>query len=310
MDGAITVQGVLALQHLKLLTKNQLKALLFIEEPQFSLAQLVTEIGRGSVTKRALQLAQDFAFRQLEALNRHRITPLLLTDPRYPHLLRSIADPPIILYSKGDISKLSARKPVTIIGSRTASAYSSEVARRLGYLFSASPFAVVSGLAVGIDAAAHRGALDVADGCTIAVLANSLDSIYPKENTGLAQEILDRGGCLVSEQPPGAVLRKSHFIQRNRIQSALSYAAILVQSAINGGSMHTMKFAAEQGRILAAYEHHSADAQYAGNQKVIQMMRGFALNNPESIVELQKMVSIQTFSAHVPSQSSQLALNL
>jgi DNA processing protein len=291
MRDTITVRDVLALQHLKTLSNDQIRDLLSHQEGPFSLDVLIRQFGRGVGERRELERAQDVADRQLERYEQLGVSSILIDDPRYPHLLREIPNPPLLLYSRGNILPLNTMMPVAIIGSRKATPHGLSIARRLGKLFSTDSFAVVSGLAIGCDIAAHRGALDTANGYTVAVLANSLDSIYPKENSKWADEIVERGGCLISEQPIDTTLRRTHFILRNRIQSGISHAVILVQSERTGGSMHTMKFAREQGRVLAAYDHGSTGAEYGGNQLVLEGMGGFPLNSPASIDELKQRVS-------------------
>lgn len=286
----ITVRDVIALQHLKVLSNDQICTLLFRQEEPVSLDVVVRQFGKGVGERRELERAQDAADRQVERNEQLGVSSILMDDPRYPHLLKEIPNPPLILYSRGNIAPLNNLMPVAIIGNRKATPHGLVIAHRLGQLFSTDSFGVVSGLAAGCDTAAHRGTLDT-DGYTVAVLANSLDSIYPKENSRLADEIIGRGGCLVSEQPIGTTLHTSHFVLRNRIQSGISYAVILVQSERTGGSMHTMKYAQEQGRMLAAYDHGPTAAEYGGNQLVLDRMGGIPLNSPASIDELEQRVS-------------------
>ena len=150
---------------------------------------------------------------------------------------------------KGDAEAL--RVPcVAIVGSRAASPYALEVARRLGADLARRNVAVVSGMARGVDSAAHRGALE-GGGMTIAVFGCGVDVIYPPEHRGLADRILERG-ALVSEFPPGTPPRREHFPQRNRIISGLSLAVVIVEAAEKSGSLITADFAMEQGRAVLA----------------------------------------------------------
>lgn len=170
-------------------------------------------------------------------------------DSRFPALLAAIHDPPETLWIRGDIDIL--RTPaVAIVGSRAASAYALEVARRLGADLARRNITIVSGMARGIDSAAHRGALD-AGGLTIAVFGCGVDVIYPPEHQGLAAEITERG-ALLSEFPPGMPPLKHHFPQRNRIISGLSLAVVIVEAAEGSGSLITADFALEQGRTVLA----------------------------------------------------------
>jgi DNA processing protein len=170
-------------------------------------------------------------------------------DCRFPTALAAIHDPPEALWIHGDPDALRA-PAVAIVGSRAASAYALEVARRLGADLARRNIAVVSGMARGVDSAAHRGALE-GGGLTIAVFGCGVDVIYPPEHRGLASRIAERG-ALVSEFPPGMPPLKQHFPQRNRIISGLSLAIVIVEAAEGSGSLITADFALEQGRTVLA----------------------------------------------------------
>jgi len=170
-------------------------------------------------------------------------------DVRFPTALAAIHDPPQTLWIKGDVGVL--RVPaVAVVGSRAASPYALEVARRLGSDLARRNVAVVSGMARGVDSAAHRGALE-ADGITVAVFGCGVDVIYPPEHRELAKRIAERG-ALVSEFPPGMPPLKNNFPQRNRIISGLSLAVVIVEAAEGSGSLITADFALEQGRAVLA----------------------------------------------------------
>ncbi|MEO5739688.1 MAG: DNA-processing protein DprA [Vicinamibacterales bacterium] len=170
-------------------------------------------------------------------------------DVRFPTALAAIHDPPQTLWIHGDVDALRAPS-VAIVGSRAASPYALEVARRLGADLARRNVAVVSGMARGVDSAAHRGALE-SGGITIAVFGCGVDVIYPPEHRGLAERIIERG-ALVSEFPPGMPPLKGHFPQRNRIISGLSLAVVIVEAAEGSGSLITADFALEQGRSVLA----------------------------------------------------------
>lgn len=170
-------------------------------------------------------------------------------DVRFPTALAAIHDPPHTLWVKGDLDVLRA-PAVAIVGSRAASPYALEVARRLGADLARRRVVVVSGLARGVDSAAHRGALE-GGGLTIAVFGCGVDVIYPAEHRALAQRICERG-ALVSEFPVGTPPRKEHFPQRNRIISGLSLGVVIVEAAEKSGSLITADFAMEQGRTVLA----------------------------------------------------------
>lgn len=170
-------------------------------------------------------------------------------DIRFPAALAAIHDPPHTLWVKGEIDALLAPS-VAIVGSRAASPYALEVARRLGADLARRNITVISGLARGVDSAAHRGALE-GDGRTVAVFGCGVDVIYPPEHSALAERIVERG-ALVSEFPLGTPPRREHFPQRNRIISGLSLAVVIVEAAEGSGSLITADFALEQGRAVLA----------------------------------------------------------
>ena len=174
-----------------------------------------------------------------------RVVPLL--DPAYPEALRALDDAPLVLVVRGDPEQLS-RPAVAIVGARAATRAARSFARRLAYDLARAGLTIVSGLARGIDAEAHRGALE-AGGSTIGVLACGIDRIYPPEHRGLADEIL-RAGAIVSELPLGALPRPLHFPLRNRIISGLSRAVVVVEARRRSGSLITVRHALAQGREI------------------------------------------------------------
>ena len=167
----------------------------------------------------------------------------------YPTALAAIHDPPPTIWVRGRLDAFRAPM-VAIVGSRRASPYGLEVARRLGADLARRQVTVVSGMARGVDSAAHRGALE-GGGVTVAVFGCGVDVIYPPEHGALAARIADRG-ALVSEFPPGMAPLKSNFPQRNRIISGLSLAVVVVEAAEGSGSLITAEFALEQGRAVLA----------------------------------------------------------
>lgn len=177
------------------------------------------------------------------------ISPVSLGDLRYPTALAAIHDPPETLWVRGQADALRAPS-VAIVGSRAASPYALEVARRLGADLARRGIAVVSGMARGVDSAAHLGALD-AGGVTIAVFGCGVDVIYPPEHATLARQICERG-ALVSEFPAGMPPLPWNFPQRNRIISGLSLAVVVVEAAEKSGSLITAGLALEQGRAVLA----------------------------------------------------------
>jgi DNA processing protein len=167
----------------------------------------------------------------------------------YPKLLRFIDDPPAVLFCKGNIELLKGHKKIAIVGTRNATEKGLRAAMKISSQFCRREYVIVSGLAMGIDTAGHMGALRT-NGKTIAVLAGSLDKIYPKENTNLANEIINKQGLLISETPLGGKTFRNSFVKRDRIQSGLSLGVCPVQTPLKSGTQHTIKFAQDQERLL------------------------------------------------------------
>ena len=172
-----------------------------------------------------------------------------LADETYPRLLLEIADPPPLLYARGRV-ELLARSALAIVGSRNATQQGSANAEAFARTLSESGLTIVSGLALGIDAAAHRGGLQ-GPGSTIAVLGTGIDVIYPQRNAALAGEIAQRG-LLISEFPLGTVPAAHNFPRRNRLISGLTRGCLVVEAAVASGSLITARAAAEQGREVFA----------------------------------------------------------
>lgn len=177
---------------------------------------------------------------------------LTLADDAYPKSLLSIADPPALLYAKGRVELLS-RPALAVVGSRNATAQGMQNAERFAQTLSASGLTVVSGLALGIDAAAHMGACsdDPGFGSTIAVTGTGLDLVYPAKHRSLAHRIAEQG-CLLSEYPLGTPAIASNFPRRNRLISGMSMGVLVVEAALQSGSLITARSALEQGREVFA----------------------------------------------------------
>lgn len=190
--------------------------------------------------------AVDLALQWLQAPGHHIIA---LGDPGYPRLLLEIADPPPVLYCRGR-SELLNCPSLSVVGSRNATAQGAENAESFSASFSAAGLTIVSGLAQGIDAAAHRGGLR-GPGSTIAVLGTGVDIVYPRTNAALADEIAARG-LLLSEYPLGMKALAHHFPRRNRLISGLTQGCLVIEAALASGSLITARAAAEQGREVFA----------------------------------------------------------
>lgn len=180
------------------------------------------------------------------------IEEISIKNNEYPNQLKNIYDPPAKLYVLGNRSILN-QKNFAIVGSRKATEYGKKVAMQISKELSENGLNIVSGLAIGIDSYAHLGCLQVKDaGKTIAVLGSGLDVIYPKENRKLAEQIINSGGCIISEYPIGSKIEKNNFPQRNRIISGLSEGILVVEASKKSGALITAEFEIEQGKEVFA----------------------------------------------------------
>ncbi len=194
---------------------------------------------------------------------------------RYPETLASIPDPPAMLFFRGGVAPGDLPPCAAVIGSRRCSLYGRRVARTLAGELAAAGVAVVSGLARGIDAEAHRGALD-AGGVTAAVLGSGVDVIYPAEHRGLSEKITVRG-CLISEYPPGTQPARHAFPERNRLISGLSRAVVVVEAGERSGTMITVGTALDQGREVLAVPGEITCSSAVGTNRLIRDGAGIAL---------------------------------
>ena len=188
---------------------------------------------------------------EIESVRKLGADVLLLDDGVYPALLREIFDPPITLYLKGAWDECFEKPCVAVVGSRRCSTYGQNAASMLARDLAKQGVTIISGLARGIDAAAHRGALE-AGGRTVAVMGTGLDQVYPREHRKLVDEILAAGGALVSEFPLETPPAPQNFPYRNRVISGLSLGVLIVEAAENSGSLITARMALEQGREVFA----------------------------------------------------------
>lgn len=179
-----------------------------------------------------------------------QINRLRPDDSVYLQIVRNIANPPKSLYLIGKLPQ-TRQLTVAVVGTRRPTTYGHEVGHRLAYDLAKRGVVIVSGLALGMDAIAHKAALE-ARGTTIAVLAGGLDSIHPSSHRDLAIRILAGGGALISEYAPGDIPHKSNFVARNRIVTGISDGLLVVEASAKSGTMHTANFALEQGRAVMA----------------------------------------------------------
>jgi DNA processing protein len=215
---------------------------------------------------------------------------LLLDDGVYPSPLREIYDPPIVLYVKGAWSECLDQPCIGVVGSRKCSTYGQNASLMLARDLAQRRVTIVSGFARGIDAAAHRGALE-AGGRTIAVLGTGIDEVYPRDHKRLATEVLERGGALVSQFPLGTPPVSENFPYRNRIISGLSLGVVVVEASENSGSLITARLAIEQNREVFAVpgnitSRNSFGTNYlikGASAKLVQQWQDVAMELPPQI---------------------------
>jgi DNA processing protein len=246
---------------------------------------------------------------------------LLLDDGVYPASLREIYDPPIVLYVKGAWAECLDQPCIGVVGSRKCSTYGQNAAMMLARDLARRGMTVVSGFARGIDAAAHRGALE-AGGRTVAVLGTGIDEVYPRDHKKLAEEILAGGGALVSQFPLGTPPVSENFPYRNRIISGLSLGIVVVEAAENSGSLITARLAIEQNREVFAVPGNITSRNSFGTNylikgagaKLVQQWQDIATELPPQLaarllpppfIEARAQSSVADKLAFVPEGLSQ-----
>ena len=214
-----------------------------------ALEDVIAACGAGTRAEGLARDARDEAASLLERAAAIGLTAVQVDDEAYPALLRAIPDPPPVLWVLGALDALN-HPAVAIVGSRAATPYALEVAARLAAELASREVVVVSGLARGVDGAAHRGCLR-AGGRTIAVLGSGPDVVYPREHSELAASLCEQG-ALVSELGPGAPPLPEHFPLRNRLISGISMGVVVVEASEKSGSLITARYALDQGREVMA----------------------------------------------------------
>jgi DNA processing protein len=228
------------------------------------------------------------------------ISIVTIDDQLYPPLLKEIDSPPAILYVRGDTNLLSLPQ-IAIVGSRQHSATGENNAGAFAKSLSASGFVITSGMALGIDAAAHCGTMP--EGKTIAVLGTGIDVIYPRRHSDLYQKILSSGGAIVSEFPPGTPARAGNFPQRNRIISGLSLGVLVVEAAIQSGSLITARLALNQGREVFAIPGSIHNPLSKGCHRLIREGATLTETAQDIVSELGGMLSFVVDNSDIPPAS-------
>ena len=219
------------------------------------------------IVRRVRLCTEQTALAELAAIERHGARLLFLGEPDYPEALAAIHDPPPVLTVLGR-TELLDQPMVAIVGSRQASGNGRKLAQLLAHELAEAGIVVVSGLARGIDAAAHEGALAGSAG-TVAVIGTGIDQVYPEANEALSAEIVQRG-LVTTERPFGALPKAAAFPARNRIISGLSLGILVVEAALQSGSLVTARLALEQGREVMAVPGSPMDERHRGTNRLIK----------------------------------------
>ena len=215
-----------------------------------------------------IRRAEALAVRALAEAADRGVAAIPIGDDAYPDLLRHLPDPPLVLWAKGDLAWLG-RPAVAVVGSRAATPAGLSIGRTLARGLASAGLVVVSGMARGVDAAAHEGALEADSGATVAVLGCGADRVYPAEHRTLAARIAERG-AIASELAPGTPPLAHHFPLRNRIISGLSLGVVVVEASYKSGSLITARMALEQGRSVLAVPGGILSARHRGCHALIK----------------------------------------
>ncbi len=229
--------------------------------------------------KDLLKEAIDNANEEIESLEIRGIKVVAITSDLYPKQLKLIKSPPTLLFCKGNIELLSQNKNVAVVGTRNNTPLGKVIAAKTTSFLVSSGFIIVSGLALGIDAIAHEECL-ICKGKTIAVLVD-VENVQPSKNRPLADNILSHGGLLISENKPGITITPPLFIKRDRIQTGLSLAVFPIETSTNGGTMHAVKAAKQENRLIYVPDHTKSGYQ----DKDIEQISGIISISNDTEVE-------------------------
>ena len=262
-----------------------------------ALASLKTYLDDPENSELAQQLQLDLRYLEQQP----ELHCLMLDHEHYPELLRQIPKPPPLLYVRGNPECLKLPQ-LAIVGSRNPSSGGADNARQFAAYLAERGFAITSGLALGIDACAHAGAL-AAGGKTLAVMGTGIDLVYPGRHRNLAQQIIDTGGVLISEFPLGTGSQAANFPQRNRIISGLSLGTLVVEAAVQSGSLITASYALQQNREVFAIPGSIHNPLARGCHQLIRQGATLVETAQDMIEQLDGMLS---FSARQVQQRRQL----
>lgn len=266
-------------------------------------AELAGRLMLNSATAFDKMVRDEAVFRarkEADFMERHGIVSLAVSDPDYPSRLADIDRAPVALYVLGS-ADLDADRIVSIVGTRRCSAYGSRYVDSLvkGLAAYFPDLVVVSGLALGIDSAAHNAAIE-AGIPTVAVVAHGLNTIYPAQNRDLARRIIAAGGAVVSEYPSGVTPYRSRFLERNRIVATMTDAVVVAESAVKGGAMSTAAVAYSYGRDLYALPGRITDENSAGCNRLIRSQKAMMAGDAADMISMLGWNPVDLPGAEVP----------
>lgn len=259
--------------------------------------------------KKVKLLARDKAKAIYEYCLKNKINIITYSDDSYPNILFDLNDAPPILFAKGDVSLLNHNPAISIVGARNASINGRKIASRIAFDLSNNDVMVVSGMARGIDAAAHKGAMYAKNqkGATIAVLGTGIDIPYPDENKNLYEQIIEQG-CLISEFTPGTLPQTANFPRRNRIVAAISSGTLVVEATSKSGSLITAQLASEYGRSIFAVPGAPSEPRSCGPNNLIKCGANLTGNAQDIIKIINSNNSIKPTKL-VPLKQSEFVWN-
>lgn len=220
-----------------------------------------------------------------ELCYKNNIEIISLLDDEYPKKLINIDDKPILLYIQGNKEMLDENRNIAIIGSRRPTRKGYEIGSIISEKLAKEGYNIISGLALGCDTAGHRGCL-YGNGKTAAAIPSGHEYVYPRANKGLYYQILENDGCIVSELTPLSKPTKVDFINRDRLQAAFSEGIIVIESTLNSGTIHTVKFAIEYGKLIACSGHNSKEnpVNFKLNEKLLKERIAYKINDFDDLI--------------------------
>lgn len=254
-----------------------------VEDTETKLSSLDIQMARETAEKKYREIFDTF-----------EIEVITIFDDKYPNRLNDMGDKkPVILYAKGDADILN-NKSIAVVGTRKPSSWSEKVEERLVQkILDISDFVIVSGLALGCDKIAHQTTLD-SKAKTIAVLPSGVNVITPASHKKMAQDIIDNGGCLISEYEPKAKVTKSTYVERDAVVAALTNATMVIECGVKSGTMHTVDYAFDMKRALACYYIEDATkGQYDGNAYMIKIKKAAKVSDTNELEVFLKGLSNQ-----------------